>query len=1728
MSWLFQNFGDFVAGGNRSFGLNRTGILAGLLLAGWIALPGHAEEASPAAGPNKSSFSSTIEPIFRAHCYGCHQGAKQLGDYQMTDFAALLAGGESESPAIVVGKPDESHLIELITPVDGHAEMPRGESAPLSEIEIAQVRQWILDGAVDDRVAAVPAYDADNPPLYSRPPAITSLDFSPTEDLCAIAGFHEVLLLNSQNGERTGRLIGMSERINAVAFSPDGKRLAVAAGSPALQGELQVWDVATQALLLSVPVTFDTLTGVSWSPDGSQLAFACADTSIRAIDAATGKQVLYQSAHEDWVRDTVYSLDGSHLMSVGRDMTVKLTEVATERFVDNVTSITPGALAGGINSIDRHPSRDEILVGGADGAPKIYRVFRQTARKIGDDANLIRRLPNMPGRIFSVDISPDGTRLAAAATVDGVSEVRIWQYELNSDLPAEIKAIQAKRVANRTAEEKKKLQGFQSQEVAEVAKLAIPDAAVFAVAFDPQNRLGVASADGKVRILSAGDGAVEAMWEPAPLTPVDQVTPDTGFDVAKWVADAAAEKATTEFSDSNIESSGIDLKDVVRLHVTPEKITLDGSLAYNQLLVTGETKAGERIDVTRSCQLSLPDFVAVDAQGLMRPVSHGTGKLTVSLGDLTSEIDVTTSNLDSSEGYDFVRDVAPTLSRLGCNSGTCHGAQKGKNGFRLSLRGYDPLFDIRALADDLMGRRLNSVSADVSLMLQKPLGIVPHQGGVLMSVGDPYHTVLRRWIADGANLDLEGPRVERIELSPTKPVVEKIGASQQMRVVAFYTDGTTRDVTREAFIESGNTEIATSAGKALLTSLRRGEAPILARYEGAYAATTLTVMGERDGFEWKQPESWGKIDDLVATKWERLKLQPSELCTDAEYLRRVTLDLTGLPPTSDQVRAFLSDERPTREKREAIVDELIGSPAYVDYWTNKWADLLQVNRKFLGVEGAASFRDWIRTAVDENRPYDQFAKQILTASGSNHENPAAAYYKILREPEAILENTTQLFLGIRFNCNKCHDHPFEKWTQDQYYQTAAFFRGVGLKADPISKDRKVGGTAVEGAKPLYEEVFENTNGKVLHGRTGNPTEAVFPYETEYKAEDATTDRQRLAAWMVSSDNQYFTRSYVNRVWGYLTGVGVIEPVDDIRAGNPASNPELLQYLTEQMIANGYDTRKLMREICTSRTYQLSVKTNSWNDDDSQNYAHATPRRLPAEVLFDAVHKVTGAETQIPGVPKGTRASALPDSGVQLPDGFLANLGRPVRESACECERSTDLQLGPVMALVSGPTVGHAISDVNNDLATLVKDLPEDEALTEELFLRILGRMPNAIELAAFQTIREEVQTDHEQLTAKLAETEAWWVGERETREKQRLAAIADVENKIKERTVAIQYQRAQLEKEREQRIAVATKSLEEVQAATSDRIAAWIKEQSTATDWMPLQPVTLAASNKAVLRPQSDRSILAEGPKEKGTYTITVRSHLPKITGFRLEALPIPELKGGGPGFPDNGNFVVTEFQVTAAPLGKPGEAKPVKLVKSNADFSQGGFSPAAMLDGKTNDQGGWAVHPRGGTVHWATMQAEQPIENPEGTLLTFTIHQFHNAVDHRLAQFRLSATGDPGDIPLGLPESLSAVAMTPQAQRSESQLATVSQYYSKSDDTLQKAQAALGVAKAVVPEDSQVVALKQRLQVLQTETPDDLRLVQLRLDVQQSQTQLKNLRLTVAEDLTWALINSPAFLFNR
>ena len=1060
---------------------------------------------------------------------------------------------------------------------------------------------------------------------------------------------------------------------------------------------------------------------------------------------------------------------------------------------------------------------------------------------------------------------------------------------------------------------------------------------------------------------------------------------------------------------------------VTALSLFPGDAVLEGRYAYRQALVTADVEGLGKLDVTRLVKVSGSlELVKVTAGGKLSGLKNGAGKLVFSLGGQNAEMTIKVNGVggdDAGVKVSYVQDVMPVLSRLGCNSGVCHGSKDGKNGFKLSLRGYDPLFDHIALTDDLEGRRFNRAAPDKSLFLMKITGASPHVGGVRTTADSNYYSIFKSWVGGGVAMDLDSPRVASIEVYPKEVTLGLPGMQQQMVALATFSDGAVRDVTHESFLSSSDTDIATVDEAGIVTAVRRGELAVLVRYEGRYAAAPTFVMGDRTGYAWGEVPEFNYIDTHVYEKLRKVKSLPSELATDAEFMRRVYLDLTGTIPDVKTIRTFLVDQREPKVKRAELVNRLVGTPEFVDFWTNKWADLLQVNKKWLGGQGAQSLHSWIRGAVASNMPYDKFVASFLNSEGSTIKNPPTSYYKVLRSPDAVMENTTQLFLGIRFSCNKCHDHPFERWTQRNYWELSAYFAQVGRKNAPGAKNLpNAGFTATGGTEEL---IFDKKDGEVKYPN-GVQAPPGFPYQHAGAQGKEGSRRALVSNWITSEQNPYFARSFVNRLWSYFFGIGIIDPVDDIRASNPPSNPALLERLTRDFIASGFDTRKLMHLIVTSRTYQHSVKSSKWNEDDNVNFSHSLARRLPAETLFDAIHRASGSLARLPGQRPGSRAVELPGPEVKLGDNFLDLFGRPPRESACECERGSGMSLGQALNLVNGPTFAGAISDPTNTLSALASTEKDDRKLIEEMFLSFLSRPPT----------KEEADALAPSLNPRLGLN---------------VEALNPAD-------------RAELQK----------------------RFLAWEKSQSV-SEWNTLEVKAANSSGGATLTPQADGSVLASGKNpDKDTYEVLAWTPLEKITGLRLEALAHKSLPKNGPGrTKNNGNFVLSELKVEAvaadpaavekllpglsaqqAPAPKaaaaPADDPAVKfaavgLHKASQSFTQKDFSAGLTIDGKSDDKKGWAISPQVGRTQTAVYETKAELGMAGGTLLKITLAQDFGGM-HTIGNFRIAVTNSPRPIRLpSLPDDLAKILKISAEKRTLDQRHRLMTEYLKGDKDFQQ-----------------------------------------------------------------------------
>jgi hypothetical protein len=676
--------------------------------------------------------------------------------------------------------------------------------------------------------------------------------------------------------------------------------------------------------------------------------------------------------------------------------------------------------------------------------------------------------------------------------------------------------------------------------------------------------------------------------------------------------------------------------------------------------------------------------------------------------------------LQAGETVSFLHEVEPILTRAGCNAGTCHGTPSGKNGFRLSLRGYDPTLDLLTLTREVQGRRLDLADPAASLVLRKGTAQVPHEGGRRFAPGSDPYNVLHRWIAEGARDDsASAPAVVRLEISPPHRILDEPLRRQPLRVTAHFRDGSRRDVTHLARFSTSAEAAATVDAEGLVEKRQQGEAAVTAEYLGRMATARLLFRDAAPGFVWTAPPENNYIDHHVFAKLRLLRLEPSPLCSDSEFVRRVFLDAIGKLPSPDEVRAFLADPAP--DKRDRLIDALLARPAFADWWALKWTDRLGCNQRFVGKIGAHAYHAWIRQAMVANVPEDEFARAIVTARGGNYAHPPAGFYRRLRTPEARAEEIAQLFLGVRLQCARCHNHPGERWTQEDYYGLAAFFARVRYHDGPFFVQ-------------LYdkeETVYEARDGEVVHPRTGRTLAPRFLGGPVALLGPDDDRREALARWLTSPDNPFFARSAVNRIWYHLLGQGLVEPVDDMRSTNPPSNEELLDALAADFVRHGFDRQHLIRTILRSRTYQLSSTPTPRNADDNRYGSHAQVRLLQAEQLLDAIAAATGAMEKFPGFPLGTSAVALPDGEYKHP--FLEAFGRPARAMVCECEREADTNLGQALHLVGGRTVHALLRDPAGRVARLSAASSPDAAVIDELFLASLSRYPTAEERQVVST-----------------------------------------------------------------------------------------------------------------------------------------------------------------------------------------------------------------------------------------------------------------------------------------------------------------------------------------------------------------------------------------------------------
>jgi hypothetical protein len=750
---------------------------------------------------------------------------------------------------------------------------------------------------------------------------------------------------------------------------------------------------------------------------------------------------------------------------------------------------------------------------------------------------------------------------------------------------------------------------------------------------------------------------------------------------------------------------------VAEVTVDPPEVRLNGPNAVYSLLVHGKTANGRLIDLTHQARFrsAKPDTAAVTPAGVVQGKADGVTEVLVELRGRTLRVPVRVEGAAGPRAFHFENDIVPLLSRFGCNSSGCHGSAEGQNGFRLSVFGFDPVADYASLVKESRGRRFLPAAPEHSLLLAKASGAAAHGGGVRIPRGTAEYETLRAWLTAGAPFgDPRAPRVESIRVEPSERLLDFRGR-QQLRVVARYSDGREADVTAHARFQSNNDALAAvSVGGLVTAGETAGEVAVMAGFMGA--VDTFRAVIPRPGAVAdypKVPEN-NFIDAPVFRKLRKLNIVPSGLCDGAEFLRRAHLDVIGTLPTPAEARRFLADRRPDRRAR--LVDELLARPEFADYWALKWADLLRVDRQALGHKRAYAYYRWIRGSLAAGKPLDQFAREILTAEGPLEEGGPANFYKVIPKPGEAASTLSQVFLGVRIACAECHHHPFDRWSQTDYFGMQAFFAPVGVRGSPRG-----------------EFVLASGDPPTRHPRTGEtvPPHALGTAPAEMPKGDR---RLALASWMTSPTNPWFARNLANRTWAHFLGRGLVEPVDDVRATNPPTNPELLDALAAQLVKSGFDFKQLIRTITASRVYQLSAKPNATNEKDELNYSRALFRRVDAEVLLDMVSQVTGVPERFDRVPAGTRAIQLWDS--KVPHYFLKLFGRPVRASACECERNHEPGVSQVLHLLNSPGLHAKLSHEGGTVARLVRQKQDDGELVEELYLTFYSRPPTPRERAS--------------------------------------------------------------------------------------------------------------------------------------------------------------------------------------------------------------------------------------------------------------------------------------------------------------------------------------------------------------------------------------------------------------
>jgi len=776
-----------------------------------------------------------------------------------------------------------------------------------------------------------------------------------------------------------------------------------------------------------------------------------------------------------------------------------------------------------------------------------------------------------------------------------------------------------------------------------------------------------------------------------------------------------------------ISSTAISAAELTEIIAYPSDIGLYNARDRQTITVQAVFADGLTRDVTAEATIAVADQNLIKLEGTtLAPTADGETTVSVTFGGKTLSLPAVVKDSAVTPELSFKLDIMPIFMKANCNTGSCHGAASGKDGFRLSLFGFDHVGDYQRVTREIGNRRINLAFPHESLMLTKSTAVVPHTGGTRFRKGDSLYNLMHEWIDAGALADkADIPTCTKIEVYPKSAVLDGEGATQKITVRAFYSDGTNRDVSHLAFFLSSNENSVLIEQDGTTTALNRGEAFVMARFDTHTVGTHFIVLPKGLDFTWKELPENNYVDTLLHEKFKKLRIIPSELCSDEEFLRRATLDITGRVPTVDEYNAFLADADP--KKRDKLVDDLLGRKEFVELWVMKWAELLTIRTtNQISYKSMLLYYTWLQDKIANNVPMNVMVQDLLASNGGTFANAATNYYQNERDTLKVAENVAQVFMGMRIQCAQCHNHPFDRWTMDDYYSFAAFFSQIGRKAAEDPREIIVfnSGTGVV-RHPVGNRVMEP---KFLGGET-----------PDVKGKDR---RQIMANWLASNDNPYFARNLSNIVWAHFFGQGIINEVDDVRVSNPPVNGALLDALAAKFTEYNYDFKKIVRDICTSRAYQLSTGTNETNEKDSRNFSHAALRRMRAEIMLDAITQITSTSNKFPGLPNGARA-------VQIANGntstyFLTTFGRAKRETVCACEVKMEPNLSQALHMLNGDTVNSKITQGKLIPTRLGEEVPIPQIL-EELYIRCLCRKPTEKELTNLMEIISQEENKQQAL-----------------------------------------------------------------------------------------------------------------------------------------------------------------------------------------------------------------------------------------------------------------------------------------------------------------------------------------------------------------------------------------------